>query len=206
MQDRLMRSRHDRMVAGVCGGLGKYFDIDPTIVRLVMVMLIFTGIGPLLYGAMWLVMPSELPGTGPLPPAAPPGLGNQWSQTNVPPASYGPPATPVSTDSGRFRFDPYTGQPLPFSQSDVAPVATGQTVQLESEPDPVVPPPYTQYQPAPLPYAARRRNGKPVLGIILVGVGVMAFASQIGIDSFIFPLLLIGLGIVLLMRQGRRQP
>jgi hypothetical protein len=33
---------------------------------------------------------------------------------------------------------------------------------------------------------------------------VMAFASELGIDSIIFPLLLIGLGIVLLMRQGRR--
>src|SRR5262245_9063446 len=113
MQDRLMRSRHDRMIAGVCGGLGRYFEIDPTIVRLVMVLMIFTGVGIVLYGALWLVMPSELPGSGPLPPAQSgtptQNLGNTWGNY-VPPSSYDPranPATPVAApDSGRFRYDP----------------------------------------------------------------------------------------------------
>lgn len=34
---QLYRSREDRMIAGVCGGLGEYFDIDPTIIRLIFV-------------------------------------------------------------------------------------------------------------------------------------------------------------------------
>lgn len=207
MPNRLMRSRHDRMVAGVCGGLGKYFELDPTIVRLVMVLLTFTvGIGVFLYGAMWLVMPSELPGSGPLPPPAPPSFGNQWQPPYMPPASYDPRQTPIIPDSGRFRYDPYTGQPLPAVQAEVAPAATSQTVELQDDDVPVIPPPYTQYPPAPVPVSARQRNNKPVLGIILVGIGVMAFADNLGIDTFIFPLLLIGLGVVLLLRQGRNRP
>jgi len=40
---RLFRSNTDKMVAGVCGGLAQYLGVDPTIVRLVMLLLFFTG-------------------------------------------------------------------------------------------------------------------------------------------------------------------
>ena len=40
---RLYRSRENAMLAGVCGGIGEYFDIDPTIVRLAWVVLGFCG-------------------------------------------------------------------------------------------------------------------------------------------------------------------
>lgn len=47
---RLYRSRRDSMIFGVCGGIAEYFDIDPTIVRLVTVLLIFgMGSGLLAY-------------------------------------------------------------------------------------------------------------------------------------------------------------
>ena len=39
---RLFRSRKNRMISGVCGGVAKYFNIDPTIVRLIAVLLLFT--------------------------------------------------------------------------------------------------------------------------------------------------------------------
>ena len=48
------------MVAGICGGLGKYFGLDATILRLVFVLLmIFAGTGLLAYLVMWLVIPYE---------------------------------------------------------------------------------------------------------------------------------------------------
>jgi phage shock protein C len=48
------------MIAGICGGLGKYFGLDPTILRLVFVLLmIFAGTGLLAYLIMWLVIPYE---------------------------------------------------------------------------------------------------------------------------------------------------
>jgi len=60
MADRLYRSRRDRIIGGVCGGLGAYFAIDPVIVRLVFVILaIWGGIGVLLYLVLWILMPPE---------------------------------------------------------------------------------------------------------------------------------------------------
>ena len=57
---RLYRSRSDRMIAGVCGGLGKYFNVDPVIVRLVFLLLLFLGgSGFLLYFILWIVVPDE---------------------------------------------------------------------------------------------------------------------------------------------------
>ena len=57
---RLQRSRHDRVIAGVAGGLGEYFDIDPVIFRIGFVVLAFLGgAGILLYPAAWLLLPEE---------------------------------------------------------------------------------------------------------------------------------------------------
>lgn len=57
---RLFRSRTDTMVGGVCGGLGAYLGIDPTIVRLFFVLLAFAkGIGFALYFILWIVVPRE---------------------------------------------------------------------------------------------------------------------------------------------------
>ncbi|MBV8296973.1 MAG: PspC domain-containing protein [Acidimicrobiia bacterium] len=57
---RLQRSRRDRVVAGVCGGLGEYFDVDPVIFRIAFVVLAFVGgAGFLLYPAAWLLLPEE---------------------------------------------------------------------------------------------------------------------------------------------------
>ncbi|NPV93055.1 MAG: PspC domain-containing protein [Firmicutes bacterium] len=55
---RLYRSREESMIAGVCGGLGEYLEIDPTIVRLVWVVAAFIGGGGILaYLIAWLVIP-----------------------------------------------------------------------------------------------------------------------------------------------------
>ncbi|MCL4286240.1 MAG: PspC domain-containing protein [Thermoleophilia bacterium] len=61
---RFLRSRDDRVVAGVCGGLGRYFDIDPVIVRIAFaVSVLFGGIGILAYLAVALFAPAD-DGTG----------------------------------------------------------------------------------------------------------------------------------------------
>lgn len=60
MEKRLYRSRSDRMIWGVCGGLAKYFNIDPTIVRVIAVLLIFAnGFGILAYIILAIVVPLE---------------------------------------------------------------------------------------------------------------------------------------------------
>ena len=56
---RLYRSRQDRLLGGVCGGLGQYFAIDPVIVRLAFVLLLTTGVGLLAYLVLWIVIPER---------------------------------------------------------------------------------------------------------------------------------------------------
>ncbi|MEU8136244.1 PspC domain-containing protein [Streptodolium elevatio] len=56
----LHRPPHDRVVSGVCGGLGRHFGVDPVIFRVVFVVLaLFGGLGVLLYGLGWLLMPAD---------------------------------------------------------------------------------------------------------------------------------------------------
>ena len=60
MAKKLYRSRTDRKLAGVCGGLAKYFDIDPTIVRVVAVASLFVGtLGLWVYIIMAIIVPLE---------------------------------------------------------------------------------------------------------------------------------------------------
>jgi len=58
---RLMRSRTDSRIGGVCGGIGEYFDIDPTIVRVLWVVLsVVPGClvgGLVAYVALWIIVP-----------------------------------------------------------------------------------------------------------------------------------------------------
>lgn len=59
---RLFRSREDRMVAGVCGGLAEYVNLDPTVVRLLFVAVSILGVAPgmvLAYLAMMIIVPEE---------------------------------------------------------------------------------------------------------------------------------------------------
>ena len=58
---RLYRSRKDRILGGVCGGLGIYFDIDPVIIRLLCLLLAFAGmgLGILVYLIAWIIIPLE---------------------------------------------------------------------------------------------------------------------------------------------------
>jgi len=57
---RLYRSNTDVMIGGVCSGIAKYFDVDPTAVRLAFVLLLFAGGGGLwIYLVLWIIMPQE---------------------------------------------------------------------------------------------------------------------------------------------------
>ena len=56
---KLLRSTKNRMVAGVCGGIGGYFNVDPTVIRLVWVILtLFSmGAGVIAYIIAWIIIP-----------------------------------------------------------------------------------------------------------------------------------------------------
>jgi phage shock protein C len=58
---RLYRSKDDRVIAGVCGGLAQYFKVDPVIIRIIAFILLLPGglPGLLPYIILWIVVPEE---------------------------------------------------------------------------------------------------------------------------------------------------
>ena len=60
MKNRIYRSRDERVIWGVCGGLGKYFDVDPTLIRIIAVLTLFCAFtGILIYIILAIIIPLE---------------------------------------------------------------------------------------------------------------------------------------------------
>lgn len=60
MKKTLYKSRKGRFLFGVCGGLAEYFDVDPTLIRILTAVLCTTGTGLLLYIVAAVVMPERI--------------------------------------------------------------------------------------------------------------------------------------------------
>ena len=96
---RLERSKSNRVLGGVCAGVANYLNMDPTLVRVLTVVIsLFTGVPIILYIIALFVVPEE--GSQPNPPSYPPVGGPQGQTTGfsgAPPQSgqpaYAPPAT-----------------------------------------------------------------------------------------------------------------
>ncbi len=58
---RMYRSTKDRMIGGVCGGIGEYLEVDPTAIRVAYALLtLFTAFcGVILYPILWIIMPEK---------------------------------------------------------------------------------------------------------------------------------------------------
>jgi phage shock protein C len=179
-QQRLMRSRQDKMLGGVAGGLGNYLNVDPIIVRVVFVLLtLINGVGLLAYLVLWVVMPMEPRLEEPT--AAPRNgraTGNEQAERNQAFVAAG--STPR-----RSRFDPMTGEPLDPSQE--IPVQNLNTGEQDSAED----------------VQARRSR---LLGLMLLALGAFFILKMIlpaSIMPFLLPALLIGVGVFILQRSGR---
>ena len=61
IKKKLYRSRKDRKIAGVCGGMAEYFDVDPTVVRLLWALTLIFGVLPsiIAYIICWIVIPEK---------------------------------------------------------------------------------------------------------------------------------------------------
>ena len=60
MKKKLYRSKKDKMIAGVCGGIAEYFDVDPTLIRLLTVLfVILGGAGVVAYIIAWIIIPKN---------------------------------------------------------------------------------------------------------------------------------------------------
>lgn len=173
---RLMRSRNDKMIAGVASGVAQYLAIDPVIVRLAFVALCFTGVGVLLYPVLWLVMPLE--GAGRFSSGQPfNDMRQQAARVGDEPREvFVAPGSPLRQP----RFDPMTGAPIdPDAEIPINNLGDG------GQPD-----------------AQMRRNR--LLGFILLAVGAFILISMLpGVGKMMLPLLLIAAGIWVLRRQGQ---
>jgi len=57
---KLYRSKTDRKLAGVCGGLAQYFNVDATLIRVLFIVLaVLGGSGLVLYVALWIIVPNQ---------------------------------------------------------------------------------------------------------------------------------------------------
>ncbi len=193
MQSRLMRSRRDKVIAGVCGGLGEYFNIDPVVVRLIFVLATLTsGIGFVLYPVLWLIMPKAPSGMPPTFPDTAQHMGNSGAvfTRQASEAQY-------ARQAGYGETAAYSSsRGTAFADAPAEPPNTGQTIDLRLDPSmaPLSP------QSAPAPVQRRRRLNWA--GIVLIGLGLIFLAEQFGIDTdIVFPLLMIVVGGVLIFRN-----
>jgi phage shock protein C len=68
MAKKLYRSKKNRKIAGVCGGIAEYFDIDPIIIRLITLILVLSAGGGLIaYIIGWIIVPEESDNPYPVP-------------------------------------------------------------------------------------------------------------------------------------------
>jgi phage shock protein C len=171
--DRLYRSRDDRMLAGVAGGVAEEVDVDPSIIRIVWVLLVFLtgGLALLVYIVMAIVVP-ERPAGLPIEPAAPP----------LDPAATGPGA------EGSWRAPDGSIVPLAASgggPAPGAPGAPGAPAGRRARRDP----------------ADRTRIGL-LIGLLLIVLGSFFLIRRVlpSLDLwFWWPLLAIGAGVLLLI-------
>lgn len=172
---RLVRSRSDTMIAGVAGGIASYLGVDPVFVRLVFVLLGFSGVGIALYLILWLIMPLERT-TGDAPSQAIDEMRQQAYRVgdDLREAFGGQPRRP--------RYDPMSGEPLDEAEipiENLGPQASSSDA------------------------AARRARilGLVLLGVggfllltMIPGVGAL-------VGRFLFPAVVIGAGIWVVLRH-----
>jgi phage shock protein C len=198
MDDRLYRSRSDRMIAGVAGGLAEHYELDPSLVRIgwALLILVTGGLFLLLYIVMVIVVPEE-------PGVTTPGDRPAWSTEPTPAASAAAassgvdPSPSASTGSpsadaavAAAAADPTTGWAAPAGAAPAA-APSGREARRAAR-------------------AARRDTSAPLIfGAILVLIGALAFAGQVfpALDwDLLWPLVLIVIGVALVVAALRRRP
>jgi phage shock protein C len=138
---RLERSKSNRVLGGVCAGVANYLNMDPTLVRVLTVVIsLFTGVPVILYIIALFVVPEE--GSQPVPPAYPPVSGPQGQASGYSGAGY---QTPPQTAQSAYTT-PGTSGPTQSYQQPPAPPASAEDSVWGTEG-----PPWEQRQPAAPP-------------------------------------------------------
>lgn len=179
MQRRLYRSEQDRLLTGLSGGMADYFDVDPTLMRLLWVLLaIFTGgVAIIIYFVMVVVVPT---GSAPAPGIEPGAVG-----LDDEPADAGEAREPGDEPAG--------GEAAPQQASVTAACGAARTYQ-----------PYAPDRPSGGRSGAM--GGAAFVGLALVVIGVLALLDSLGLlaqfDAWrLWPVILIAFGAFLIIRR-----
>ena len=179
MQRRLYRSEQDRLLTGLSGGMADYFDVDPTLMRLLWVLLaIFTGgVAIIVYFVMVVVVPT---GAAPAPGIAPrPGGADDE------PAAAGDAPEPGDEPAGEEAASQQASEPAaPGVAQTYRPYAHERSSDGGSGP----------------------LSGAAFVGLALVVIGVLALLDSLGLlaqfDSWrLWPIILIAFGAFLIIRR-----
>jgi len=197
MNDRLYRSRSDRRLAGVAGGVAGRFDLDPAVVRILWSILILLsgGIFLLIYIVMAIVVPLEPiagPGASGWSAAGAGGWSSawptSWPETSGPPSDSDAPPPAGSWSPPGSGWPENSGQSSRHAARDARRVARRATRGYGSD---------------------RSGTGGIVGGLILVALGayflIRTLAPQLEVDRY-WPAGLIVLGVILVGLSIRRTP
>jgi phage shock protein C len=199
---RLTRSRRERMWAGVAGGMAEYFDLDPSLVRLLWVAatVVSGGLAVPLYILAWIILPRD-----DRPPVGNSHAWREWSdEFHSETERLAHEARRMADDvrdAGRGWRAPGAAEP------PTADPATGKTEPTPSYTAPTAEEPWWQSERYVERHRHRGRHPRST-GVVLVALGVLLLAANAGFFSWIewrtmWPLIFIGLGVILLARQSR---
>ena len=198
MSQRLYRSRDDRMIAGVAGGLAERLDIDPSLVRIVWAILVLPSgfLALVVYIVAAIVVPEEVDAGWSMPPGT-------W------PSSPGAPPRPVGPPPG--------GPPPAGSSPPGPPPPGGPTMPMSARAAPPGPAPYdpgmSRRDRRRAARAARHNGRSSGSASVVVGGGLIVLGSWFLLREYIpaldasrfWPVAVVGLGILLvIMAIGRR--
>ena len=190
---RLARSSHDRLWAGVAGGVAEYFDLDASLVRLLFVLaaIVTWGAAVALYIVAWIILPRD-----DRDPVAGPAPGRDWSEEFHS-------ETHRLAEEARRVASTFHGPDAPNAPDAASPPPTNVTATpAPGEPD-------AWWQSDRYMDHHRHNHHPRTAGIVLVTIGGLFLLANAGVFSWIqwqtlWPLVLIGLGVMLFARQGWR--
>ena len=183
---RLLRSTRERMWAGVAGGLAEYFDIDPTLMRLMWVVatVVTAGLFVAVYIVMWVIMPldSDQPSAWREPAGAPSSASAEGPPAGEHPAS----DRPAGEEPAQERASWQAGS---RGESWWRPAGD-----------------YDDWYGYPGPGWRRHHHRKRSAGAVLIVLGLLFLSAQVGLfrwinSGVVWAVVLIVLGMALLMRR-----
>jgi phage shock protein C len=194
---RLVRSSRERMWAGVAGGMAEYFDLDPALVRLMWVAaaVVSGGLAVPVYILAWIILPRDdrAPATG----------GHAWRDWSDEFHS----ETQRLADEARRMADDVRGADPSWRAPGPAEPTAAATDKGVPNASPTAPPTEDWWRSERYVERHRHHGRHPrSTGIVLVTLGVLLLAANAGIFSWIewrtmWPVIFIGLGVLLLARQ-----